>query len=541
MSSKPPLAARKAGIFREDTEAASTSTNRSLSSSRHSARSQNSIPRTFEGPKLSLDEQIRNTMEEILEKAARAGKGNEKGVSHEINLSEHPYYEQETSKHPSRYRVRSLAEFRSIILDDNEGPRWYEFLSKAISHGRTIHEKRFSLQKAHEELLEAKKQVKQFKQINDLFAAEKDEDERQIYLVREELSHKEIELERALEAKIKLQKEKEVLIRRLANPDLPSRSQREDVIGTQNIAEDAQICRPRGIHLSKPLKGEDFEEYSPWAYFIRKKLQTNPLCYADDGEKVDYALSQMEAPILGAMRAWVVDMGNSLTTDELFDEVEHYMSIHSQIRDARKELVTISMNSSESVSEYYHRISKLWQKAKTPVNARIEKFLVTLKPSISSSLMGSVFTEFGPLLDSALRIEEQRKDIARIFPRPNRPASLENPARAGHCSGVQSPASFVRWSHFEEKKSVNHPNSIFSPTIARPAGWTADWYDPEFNPKKLDQGEREKLMRQGRCWACRGSGHRGNDSICPMNIKRKLNSTQVVEVDSNSNSDSKEL
>ena len=79
----------------------------------------------------------------------------------------------------------------------------------------------------------------------------------------------------------------------------------------------------------------------------------------------------MEAPIFGAMHSWVVDMGDSLTIDALFDEIENYMGIHLQSRDAKKELITITMKSGESVSEYYHRIFKLWQKAKTPIDKRI--------------------------------------------------------------------------------------------------------------------------------------------------------------------------
>ena len=42
-------------------------------------------------------------------------------------------------------------------------------------------------------------------------------------------------------------------------------------------------------------------------------------------------VSQMEAPIFGAMHSWVVDMGDSLTIDVLFDEIEHYMGIHLRV------------------------------------------------------------------------------------------------------------------------------------------------------------------------------------------------------------------
>lgn len=80
----------------------------------------------------------------ILEKTPRTGKG-KKEVSREIDLSEHLRYERETSDHPSPYRARNLEELRSIILDDKEGPRRYEFLSKAIAYDKILYEKSFPL------------------------------------------------------------------------------------------------------------------------------------------------------------------------------------------------------------------------------------------------------------------------------------------------------------------------------------------------------------------------------------------------------------
>ena len=55
--------------------------------------------------------------------------------------------------------------------------------------------------------------------------------------------------------------------------------------------------------------------FSPWAYSVRNKLKTDAPLYANESEKVGYALSQMEAPIFGAMHSWVADMGDSLSAD----------------------------------------------------------------------------------------------------------------------------------------------------------------------------------------------------------------------------------
>lgn len=200
MGSKTPVKAREAGAACEGTQAATAFNARPHSVSHHPNSLQYSIPGTFEESELALDRQLKDTMERMLEKTLRARKGNKNEVSREINLSEHPYYARETSEHPSRYRVCSLQELRGIILDDNEGPLWYNFLSKAIAYDGTVCENRASLRGLCEEPVETKKLVEQYKQINDRFAAENNEYERRINLVQKELSHKTWELGRALEA-----------------------------------------------------------------------------------------------------------------------------------------------------------------------------------------------------------------------------------------------------------------------------------------------------------------------------------------------------
>lgn len=43
-------------------------------------------------------------------------------------------------------------------------------------------------------------------------------------------------------------------------------------------------------------------------------------------------------------------------------------------------------------SEFHHRIFRLWQKAKTPVDERIEMFVAALTPSISNPLAGVIWS-----------------------------------------------------------------------------------------------------------------------------------------------------
>lgn len=95
--------------------------------------------------------------------------------------------------------------------------------------------------------------------------------------------------------------------------------------------------------------------------------------YENDVRNVSYVLSQMEAPVFEAMHTWIVDMGRSLTIGALFNEIEYYMEIYLESRDAKKGPATITMRNSESASELYYRVFKLWQKAKAPWK-RIERF-----------------------------------------------------------------------------------------------------------------------------------------------------------------------
>ena len=484
MSSKTPMTARKAVATPAEAQTGPAFNTRARSVSHHSSRSDSSMPGTFEDSELPQNEQIKETTEGTWEKTPRAGREKEKRFFQKIDVSDHPYYEKDAAEHPSHVAAHSLKELQSILRDEKEGPRWYDFLARALEYDKTLFNKYISLQGDLEKLGEANKINRRYKQVHECLITEKDDAEREALLAQEELSHRDIELKEMTIAKERLQKDIDSLVRQLAETRETPRHQRENTVTTRSTNTNPQNWRPRGINPSKPLKGEDSEEYSPWAYSVRNKLKTDAPLYADENEKVGYALSQMEEPIFGAMHSWIVDTGDSLSADALFEEIEHYMGIHLQSRDAKKELLTVTMKGGESVSEYYHRIFKLWQKAKTPVDERIEKFLVTLKPSISNSLMGSVFTDFRPLLDEARRIEDRRKDVAHHFPRPDKPAATKNSSQRSNfssgqsstqSSGGKSASSSINQT--SSKKSDDRPNAKLMPTIVKPAGWVGTWYD----------------------------------------------------------------
>lgn len=224
------------------------------------------------------------------------------------------------------------------------------------------------------------------------------------------------------------------------------------------------------------------------------------------------------------------------------------MGLHHQAKDAKKELLTIRMENNENVSEYYHRIFKLWQKAKTPVEDRVETFLTTMKPGISTSLIGREYTDLKELLETARRIEVRRKDVAHSFPRggdgksekvgnnTNRNQSRTNAgstpsssSNVGQKDKVTAPARYTG----------GHPNDKFGPVNKKPDGWVGEWFDGERYPPKLQPEDREQMIKQRRCWSCRRSGHRGGDPICiNHDQKKRANKLVVVPESSDSESDS---
>ena len=73
--------------------------------------------------------------------------------------------------------------------------------------------------------------------------------------------------------------------------------------------------------------------------------------------------------------------------NEFYNEIEHYMGIPMLASKTKQELNTIILQSTETVNKYYYQIFKLWQQVNTPDDQRIEKFKLTLKPSISTPLL----------------------------------------------------------------------------------------------------------------------------------------------------------
>lgn len=284
--------------------------------------------------------------------------------------------------------------------------------------------------------------------------------------------------------------------------------------------------RPRGDHPAKKLSGSNVNEYRPWRFQVGAKLETDSPLYPNDKSKVTYALTQMEDPLFSAMQEWVIAQ-DGCRFDDLLSEIRLYMGIQFQEHDAEKTLLTITQKEKESITEYYHRISALWNIAQTSENQRIRKFVTSIRPTISTSLLNQTFTSIKEALENARIVEERRKDIDTNYPR----SFAKN--RAPGQSATTKQTQGTSWTSDPPSGQVStrtgsHPNNRFGPVAKKPSGWIGSWYNPEDKPKRLTEELKNELTKQGRCWSCRGSGHRGADSVCPRPKRLDMTAKEIL-------------
>lgn len=285
--------------------------------------------------------------------------------------------------------------------------------------------------------------------------------------------------------------------------------------------------RPRGIDPHEKLTGESADEYDPWEYAVKEKIRVDRPLYPDEKSKIRYALAHIKPPLFKSMHEWVRDEPRA-TLDEFLEEIRHYIGHHLQERQARKDLRDIRQQQSESVTQYYHRIRSLWQKANISEEDRIDQFMVTISPALSSSLLQKEYHSIRRLLDDARRIEDRKKDVAFNHPRPIKSSRASNQRNAATASAGKlsaEPAAVDTkaagsTASITITRSSPHPNQRFGPVTVKPDGWVGTWHNAEANPPRLSPEIKASLLRQGRCWSCRGSGHRGSDECCPYYSKK---------------------
>ena len=284
--------------------------------------------------------------------------------------------------------------------------------------------------------------------------------------------------------------------------------------------------RARGTDPVTKLTGRKPEEYRPWHFQVNVKLRTDYPLFPTEQHKVEYALTQMTLPIFPAMQEWVI-ANEPCTFNQLLEEIKHYMGVHLQERQARKALEKISQKSDESVTEYYHRISALWNLVGTPEVDRIEKFITTILPRLSTGLVNQSFDSIREVLDQARLSEERKKDIFETHLRNKNKSNTLTSTASTRSTTKNEPQSTSR-----SRPTGSYPNVCFGPVAKKPVKWIGDWFEPESKPRRLTEADKTALTRQGRCWSCHGSGHRSADDICPFAGKRSFNRLDIESLDS---------
>lgn len=302
--------------------------------------------------------------------------------------------------------------------------------------------------------------------------------------------------------------------------------------------------RPRAEGPKEPIDGTNVQEYHSWRYAIDHKVEEDAPYYSNDKRKVAYALKKTKSPLFTAMQNWVTD-SPAVTYEGFMKEVEIWMGVHLELREAKKELRKITQKQGETISAYFHRIHNLWVRAKIPEDERIEQLLTTALPYLANGILSEDYISVRDLFEKLRKTEARKSDQRTNHPRTpagkNTASNYPNAVSRGttpvprHLSTKQPTQQPTQLTSGKGRTTKKFLNSDFGPVSQKPDGWQGKWHDPETKPKRLTIEERTSLQREGRCWACRGSGHLSSDTCCPFHEDTKL--LNNLEVDGSSDSD----
>ena len=147
------------------------------------------------------------------------------------------------------------------------------------------------------------------------------------------------------------------------------------------------------------------------------------------------------------------------------------MDIYHQKKNAKKKLLTIKINKTKNVSKYYHRLFKLWQRAETSLENRIDMFIEFVSLGISNVLQAREYKNFTKLLKNARRIENYRKNVVNnfYFKKNKLEKTSRSPAfgRDASRTTLQTAASKT----IVSDAKTSHLNDKFGPVSKKPEGW----------------------------------------------------------------------
>jgi hypothetical protein len=266
--------------------------------------------------------------------------------------------------------------------------------------------------------------------------------------------------------------------------------------------------------------------------------------YDNDKEKIRYDFSQMKNSIFDVMHDWVIEIENDVTLDAFFVKIDNYMRLHRLKRNVKKKLLIISVKSFEIVSEFYHRIFKLWKRAKVIDEDRMNQFRIVVRSIIVNILLSRRYTNMKVMFEVIRKIENQKNDLnSRYF----REIKSQKDLDRTQANSIKSISFKLSQKQNKSSRRVKlfiseHSNFQFESVSTKFAEWTDSWYEAEKNLEKLIEKIKSQLIKQERCWSCREFDHKESDFVCiNYDRKKKLNVTKAdYDFDSDSNKSKKE-
>ncbi|THC94022.1 hypothetical protein EYZ11_006494 [Aspergillus tanneri] len=174
---------------------------------------------------------------------------------------------------------------------------------------------------------------------------------------------------------------------------------------------------------------------------INRALRTQSSYPTSDATKNRYALSQVEEPFFSVMQKMVYrDETKSL--DDFMGDVEHYIDIHLLADTVNFDLQSVAQRRNEIVTQNFHRLLDLWDKAETPECERVKKLEITLLPGLSALYVKRHYT-----------VREVLYEVRRVKEK-----------------AVWRPSSTI--------PELAGADSQFGPVAKRPPGWSASGTTP---------------------------------------------------------------
>jgi hypothetical protein len=261
--------------------------------------------------------------------------------------------------------------------------------------------------------------------------------------------------------------------------------------------------RFRDINSRKFLNEIYSDVYSSWAYAMKRKIRKNASMYINDQKKVRYALSQMKNFVIDVIHTWVINVDSYLSLNVFFKKVECYLEIISLTKNAKKKLRKNNMNKDETMTEYYHRMLKLWQRVKNFANERMKIFKDILKSNIAIFLLKRNFNSLKILLHEARKIEQNKKEM-------NQKLTKQDSAKSAKSTFFfASDRSFnkittITFSILNIVKSKivsivltsQNSNAKFESISIKLEKWVKVWYDETLHSSfRLNDAKRDKFSR----------------------------------------------